>query len=160
MVVGGGDTACEEALFLTRFASKVYIIHRRDELRASKIMADRALEHEKVEFLWDSVVEEGLGDGTKVSGMRVRNVKTDEQTVLDADGVFIYVGLIPATKLVAGQVELDPAGYIVTDAHQRTNVPGVFAAGDVRAHSTKQVASAAGEGASAALLIREYLKET
>ena len=156
VVVGGGDSAIDEGLFLTRFADKVLVVHRRDELRASKQLQERAFAEQKLEFVWDSVATEILGDGT-VSGVRVRNVKTDEQTVLAAHGVFVYVGLIPATKLVADQIELDPAGYIVTDAHQRTNIPGVFAAGDVQNPEFRQCVVAAGDGATAAIQAERYL---
>jgi thioredoxin reductase (NADPH) len=155
-VIGGGDSAIDEGLFLTRFADKVIVVHRRDELRASKQLQERAFAEPKMEFVWDSVATEILGDET-VSGVRVRNVKTDEHTVLDADGVFVYVGLIPATKLVAGQIELDPVGYIITDANQRTNVPGVFAAGDVQNPEFRQCVVAAGDGATAAIQAERYL---
>jgi len=156
VVIGGGDSAIDEGLFLTRFADKVIVVHRRDELRASKQLQERAFAEPKMEFVWDSVATEILGDET-VSGVRVRNVKTDQQTVLDADGVFVYVGLIPATRLVTGQVELDPAGYIVTDAHQRTNIAGVFAAGDVQNPEFRQCVVAAGDGATAAIQAERYL---
>ena len=156
VVIGGGDSAIDEGLFLTRFADKVIVVHRRDELRASKQLQERAFAEPKMEFVWDSVATEVLGDET-VTGVRVRNVKTDEQTVLEAQGVFVYVGLIPATKLVAGQVELDPAGYIVTDDHQRTNVPGVFAAGDVQNPEFRQCVVAAGDGATAAIQAERFL---
>jgi thioredoxin reductase (NADPH) len=156
VVIGGGDSAIDEGLFLTRFADKVIVVHRRDELRASKQLQERAFAEPKMEFVWDSVATEILGDET-VSGVRVRNVKTDEQTVLDADGVFLYVGLIPATKLVSGQVELDPAGYIITDARQQTNIPGVFAAGDVQNPEFRQCVVAAGDGATAAIQAERFL---
>jgi len=156
VVIGGGDSAIDEGLFLTRFADKVVVVHRRDELRASKQLQERAFAEPKMQFVWDSVATEILGDEI-VSGVRVRNVKTDEQTVLDADGVFVYVGLIPATKLVAGQIKLDPAGYIVTDAHQRTNIPGVFAAGDVQNPEFRQCVVAAGDGATAAIQAERFL---
>jgi thioredoxin reductase (NADPH) len=156
VVIGGGDSAIDEGLFLTRFADKVIVVHRRDELRASKQLQERAFAEPRMEFVWDSVATEILGEEI-VSGVRVRNVKTDAQTVLDADGVFVYVGLIPATKLVAGQVELDPAGYIVTDDHQRTSVPGVFAAGDVQNPEFRQCVVAAGDGATAAIQAERFL---
>ena len=156
VVIGGGDSAIDEGLFLTRFADKVLVVHRRDELRASKQLQERAFAENKMHFVWDSVATEILGAET-VTGVRVRNVKTDQESVLDADGVFVYVGLIPATKLVAGQVELDPAGYIVTDAHQRTSVPGVFAAGDVQNPEFRQCVVAAGDGATAAIQAERFL---
>jgi thioredoxin reductase (NADPH) len=156
VVIGGGDSAIDEGLFLTRFADKVLVVHRRDELRASKQLQERAFAEPKMQFVWDSVPTEILGEQT-VSGVRVRNVKTNQETVLDADGVFIYVGLIPATKLVDGQLELDPAGYIVTDAHQQTNIPGVFAAGDVQNPEFRQCVVAAGDGATAAIQAERFL---
>jgi thioredoxin reductase (NADPH) len=156
VVIGGGDSAIDEGLFLTRFAKKVIVVHRRDELRASKQLQERAFAEPKMGFVWDSVATEILGDET-VSGVRVRNVKTGGLSVLDADGVFVYVGLIPATKLFAGQVELDPAGYVVTDARQQTSVPGVFAAGDVQNPEFRQCVVAAGDGATAAIQAERYL---
>ena len=128
-VVGGGDSAMEEALFLTKFASKVWIIHRRDEFRASKIMAQRALDHETIEVIWDTVVEEVLGDGS-VTGMMLRNRKTDEVTEMKIEGLFVAIGHDPNTKIFEGQLELDDEGYIVADG-TKTSVEGVFAGGDV-----------------------------
>jgi thioredoxin reductase (NADPH) len=156
VVVGGGDSAIDEGLFLTRFADKVIVVHRRDELRASKQLQERAFANPKMEFVWDSVAQEILGDQI-VTGVRVRNVKTDEQTVLDTNGVFVYIGLIPATKLFESQIDLDPAGYVITDDHQRTSVPGVFAAGDVQNPDFRQCVVAAGDGASAAIQAERYL---
>jgi thioredoxin reductase (NADPH) len=156
VVIGGGDSAIDEGLFLTRFAQAVTVVHRRDELRASKQLQERAFAEPKMQFVWDSVATEILGDDL-VRGVRVRNVKTEQETVLDTDGVFVYVGLIPATKLVADQLELDPAGYIITDAAQRTNVPGVFAAGDVQNPEFRQCVVAAGDGATAAIEAARYL---
>lgn len=156
VVIGGGDSAIDEGLFLTRFADKVLVVHRRDELRATKQLQARAFTEPKMQFVWDSVPREILGNET-VTGVRVRNVKTDRETVLDAEGVFVYIGLIPATKLFAGQIELDSAGYIVTDAHQQTSVPGVFAAGDVQNPEFRQCVVAAGDGATAAIQAERYL---
>ena len=132
------------------------VVHRRDELRASKQLQERAFANPKMSFVWDSVPEEILGIDT-VTGVRVRNVKTEAKTVIDTDGVFVFVGLIPATKLFQGQIELDEAGYIVTDTHQRTNVPGVFAAGDVQNAEFRQCVVAAGAGATAAIQAERYL---
>jgi len=156
VVLGGGDSAIDEGLFLTRFASSVIVVHRRDELRASKQLQERAFANPKMRFVWDSVAEEVLGEDT-VTGVRVRNVKTEERTVIDAQGVFVFVGLIPATKVFQGQLELNAAGYIVTDAHQQTSVPGVFAAGDVQNPDFRQCVVAAGAGASAAIQAERYL---
>jgi len=156
VVIGGGDSAIDESLFLTKFAREVIVVHRRDELRASKQLQERAFANPKMRFVWDSVAEEILG-GTKVTGVRVRNVKTEEEQIIDTDGVFIYVGLVPATKVFAGQVALDDAGYIITDDHQRTNVPGVFAAGDVQNPEFRQCVIAAGSGATAAIQAERYL---
>jgi thioredoxin reductase (NADPH) len=156
VVIGGGDSAIDEGLFVTRFASSVVVVHRRDELRASKQLQERAFANPKMSFVWDSVPEEILGEDV-VTGVRVRNVKTEARTVIDTNGVFVFVGLIPATKLFQGQVELDEAGYIVTDAHQRTSVPGVFAAGDVQNPQFRQCVVAAGAGATAAIQAERYL---
>ena len=156
VVIGGGDSAIDEGLFLTRFASSVAVVHRRDELRASKQLQERAFANPKMSFVWDSVAEEVLGKDV-VTGVRVRNVKTEAKTVLDTNGVFVFVGLIPATKLFQGQVELNEAGYIVTDAHQRTSIPGVFAAGDVQNPQFRQCVVAAGAGATAAIQAERYL---
>ena len=150
VVIGGGDSAIEEGLFLTKFASEVTVVHRRDELRADKILQQRAFANPKMRFVWDSVVEEVLGDQT-VTGVRIRNVKTGETSALDTDGVFVYVGLLPATKIFEGQVDMDDDGYIITDRQQRTSVPGVFAAGDVQNPDFRQVVVAAGSGAMAAM---------
>jgi thioredoxin reductase (NADPH) len=157
VVVGGGDSAVEEALFLTRFATKVTVIHRRDALRASKIMQDRAFANEKIDFRWDSVVEEILGDG-QVSGARIRNVRTGTQTEVPAGGVFIAIGHTPNTKLFEGQLEMS-GGYIVVDEPStRTNVEGVFAAGDVVDFTYRQAVTAAGMGCQAAIDAERYLE--
>jgi thioredoxin reductase (NADPH) len=158
VVVGGGDSAIDEGLFLTKFASEVIVIHRRDQLRASKLFQERAFANPKIRFVWDSVVEEILGEQT-VTGVRVRNVKTGETSVIETDGVFVYVGMIPVTKAFAGQVELDEQGYIVTNERQHTSVPGVFAAGDVQSPDFRQVVIAAGSGAKAVIEADRYLAE-
>jgi len=156
VVIGGGDSAIDEGLFLTKFAREVIGVHRRDELRASKQLQDRAFANPKMRFVWDSVAAEILGEGT-VTGVRVRNVKSDERQVLETNGVFLYVGLIPATRIFRGQIDLDKAGYVITDDHQRTSVPGVFAAGDVENPDFRQCVVAAGSGASAAIQAERYL---
>lgn len=156
-VVGGGDTAMEEAMFLSRFASKVTVIHRRDELRASKVMADRAMRNPKIEFVWDSVVEEVLGEDSVV-GLKLKNVKTGEESVLDVDGVFVAIGHIPRSTMFKGQIALDEDGYIkVEEPSTRTTKPGVFAAGDVVDHTYRQAITAAGSGTRAALDAQDYL---
>ena len=150
-VIGGGDTAMEEAIFLTKFATKVTIIHRRDEFRASKIMAQRATDHPKIDVIWDTVAEEVLGDDL-VSGIRLRNVKTDTTSDLAVDGVFLAIGHVPNTMIFQGQLGLDEAGYITTeDGTTRTSVPGVFAAGDVADSVYRQAVTAAGMGCQAAI---------
>ncbi len=155
-VVGGGDSAAEEALFLTKFASKVYVIHRRDELRASKIMANRVLEHEKIEVIWDTVVEEVLGDDL-VTGLRIRNRVTDEVSELPVEGLFLAIGHTPNTKIFEGHLELDEQGYIITGENTMTSVPGVFAAGDVTDHVYRQAITAAGMGCQAAIDAERWL---
>jgi thioredoxin reductase (NADPH) len=157
-VVGGGDSAMEEALFLTKFASKVTIIHRRDEFRASKIMAQRVLDHPKIEVLWDSTVEEVLGDDL-VTGIRVRNVRTGETSELALEGFFLAIGHDPNTNIFQDQLELDEGGYIVTEAGStRTSVEGVFAAGDVVDHYYQQAITAAGMGCQAAIDAEHWLE--
>jgi len=158
-VVGGGDTAMEEALFLTRYAPKVTVIHRRDELRASKIMADRALAHEKIDFQWDSAVDEVLGDDF-VSGVRIRNLKTDEKTELPLEALFIAIGHKPNTDLFRGQLELDNVGYLKVEAGtSRTNIEGVFACGDAMDPIYRQAITAAGTGCMAAIDAERWLAE-
>ncbi|MDQ3859941.1 MAG: thioredoxin-disulfide reductase [Actinomycetota bacterium] len=151
IVVGGGDSAMEEAVFLTKFASKVTVVHRRDSFRASPIMVDRARANEKIAFLLDSVVDEVVGEES-VQAARVRNVRTDETTEIPIDGLFVAIGHDPATDLFRGQLEMDEAGYLVTEGKTTTtNVPGVFAAGDVVDHVYRQAITAAGMGCQAAL---------
>ena len=159
LIVGGGDSAMEEATFLTKFASKVTVVHRRDSLRASKIMQERAFANPKVDFIWDSVIEEILGDGA-VSGARIKNLKTNETTDIETAGVFVAIGHQPNTSLFEGQVDL-AGGYIVTAGETtQTSVPGVFAAGDVVDFRYRQAVTAAGMGCMAAIDAERYLEET
>ena len=158
-VVGGGDSALEEATYLTRFASKVTLIHRRDTLRASKIMQDKAFRNEKIEFMWDSEVVH-VNDTTKgeVTSVVVRNLKTGEEQILGVDGLFIAIGHTPNTALFKGQIELDASGYVRTHDGTKTSVPGVFAAGDVQDHVYRQAVTAAGSGCMAAIDAERYLE--
>jgi thioredoxin reductase (NADPH) len=161
IVVGGGDSAAEEALFLTRFASKVRLVHRRDELRASKIMADRALAHPKIEAVWNSVPLEVLGNGDGVSGMRVKNVQTGAESVIPAKGVFVAIGHRPNTSAFAGALPLDENGYFLPEdgSQVRTAVPGVYVAGDCADHVYRQAITAAGMGCQAAIDAERWLAE-
>ena len=158
VVVGGGDTALEEATFLTKFASKVVIVHRRDALRASKIMQQRARQNPRISFIWDSAVDEILGDG-HVSAVRLRNLKTQKTTELPAQGLFVAIGHAPTTGFLSGQLKLDENGTIVTDGRTRTSVAGVFAAGDVMDSRYRQAVTAAGTGCMAALEAERFLAE-
>jgi thioredoxin reductase (NADPH) len=158
VVVGGGDSACEEALYLTRFGLVVYLIHRRDQLRASKIMAERTLANPKIKPIWDSVVTDILDvKQDKVTGVRVKNLKTNAESVLDCAGVFIAVGHGPNTQLFKGQIEMDEAGYIVPKKGAATSVPGVFVAGDCADHVYRQAITAAGMGCAAAIEAERFL---
>ncbi|BCJ91444.1 thioredoxin reductase [Terrihabitans soli] len=159
-VIGGGNTAVEEALFLTNFASKVIVVHRRDSFRAERILQDRLFAHPKVEVVWDSVVDEVLGSGTPsvVSGVRLKNIKSGVVTQLDVEGVFVAIGHKPATELFQGQLDLDANGYLVVEpGSSLTKVPGVFAAGDVADHVYRQAVTAAGMGCMAALDAERFL---
>ena len=162
MVVGGGDTSIEEALFLTRFATHVTVVHRRDQLRASKIMQERAFKHEKISFLWNTVIEEVLGEpgpGGRVQGVKTRNVETGEVREVKTDGLFVAIGHIPNTALFGGQLALDAEGYIITTpGTTHTSVEGVFAAGDVTDKVYRQAITAAGSGCMAAIDAERWLE--
>ena len=158
LVIGGGDSAIEEALFLTRFVNRVRVIHRRDELRAGEALKRRAFENEKIEFVWDSVLEEIRGDG-KVESALVRNVKKDEAVTLDTDGVFIFIGHLPNSSFFKEQLVLDKNGYLITDDRMMTSVPGVFAAGEIQDSVFRQITTSVGQGAAAAMMTERWLEE-
>ena len=156
VAVGGGDTAIKEAVFLTKFASKVYVIHRRDELRAEKIIQERAFENERIEFVWDSVVT-GVEGFFGIEKVNVENVKTGEKSEIQAAGCFVWIGIIPNTDFLENSgITLDEGGFIETDAEMKTSVPGVYAVGDVRNTSLRQIATAVGDGAMAAVSAEHY----
>ncbi|ENZ5622619.1 thioredoxin-disulfide reductase [Enterococcus faecalis] len=159
VVVGGGDSAVEEAIYLTQFASEVVIVHRRDELRAQKIIQDRAFANEKISFVWDTVVEEIVGNEMVVTGVKARNVKTDEVSEIEANGVFIYVGLDPLTEPFKKAGITNEAGWIETDQEMRTKIPGVYAIGDVREKTLRQITTAVGEGGIAGQQVFNYIEE-
>ncbi|MGB9840489.1 thioredoxin-disulfide reductase [Thermovenabulum sp.] len=158
VVVGGGDSAIEEALYLTKFAESVTVVHRRNELRATKILQERAFSNEKIKFLWDSVVEEVKGQEA-VEEIVIKNIKTGEITSYPTDGVFVAIGWEPNSNIVKGLVNLNERGYIITDENMATNVPGIFAAGDIREKSLRQVITAAADGAIAAVSAEKYIEE-
>jgi thioredoxin reductase (NADPH) len=158
IVVGGGDAAVEEGTYLTRFASKVTIVHRRDELRATKILQERAFSNPKMDFLWDSTVQEVKGNGL-VSGVAVKDLKADRLYDRPVDGVFIYVGLTPNSQFLEGALPSDEMGHLHVNLKMETKFPGVFAAGDIRQQSSRQVASAVGDGATAAIFAEKYIAE-
>jgi thioredoxin reductase (NADPH) len=158
VVVGGGDSACEEAVYLTRFASEVYLVHRRDKLRASKIMADRAMREEKVKIVWDSAITEVLDvKADKVTGVRLKNLKTGVESVLPCAGVFVAIGHVPNTQLFKGVIDMDENGFIIPKKGTATNIPGVFVAGDCADHVYRQAVTAAGSGCAAAIDAERYL---
>jgi thioredoxin reductase (NADPH) len=157
MVVGGGDTAIEEALYLTRFASSVQVVHRRDQLRATKILQERAFKNDKIKFIWDSVVQEIKGQDT-VEEVVLKNVKTGEESSVFVNGVFVAIGWLPNTSIVKDLVKLDRNGYVVTDENMGTGIPGLFAAGDIRQKSLRQVVTAVADGAIAAVQAEKYLE--
>ena len=159
VVVGGGDTAAEEAIFLTRYAAQVSIIHRRDQLRASKIMQDRLYRNPKINFIWDSLVADVLDvDRGEVTGIKLKNIKTGGETTKSCDGVFMGIGHSPNTSLFRGQLEMNEVGYLITHDGSKTNVPGVFAAGDVQDHVYRQAITAAGSGCMAAIDAERFLE--
>jgi len=159
VVIGGGDSACEEALYLTRFGSMVYLIHRRDSLRASRIMAERAIAHPKITPVWDSAVTEVLDvKQDKVTGVRVKNLKTNGESTLECAGLFVAIGHVPSTQVFKGAIDMDEAGYIVPKKGPLTNVPGVFVAGDCADRVYRQAITAAGMGCAAAIEAERYLE--
>ncbi|MBE0599503.1 MAG: thioredoxin-disulfide reductase [Desulfuromonadales bacterium] len=158
-VVGGGDTAAEEALFLTRFASKVYLIHRRDQLRATRILQDRVAANEKIETVWHTLVERTEGDAAGLKAIEVRHLQDGTKRSLEVQGLFVAIGVTPKAHFLADILQLDAEGYILTDAECRTSMPGVFAAGDVRKKILKQIATAVGDGAVAAIMAEKYLED-
>lgn len=157
IVVGGGDSALQEGLFLTRFATEVVVVHRRDKLRASPILQERARSHEKIKFIWDTVVEEIVGP-EKVTGVKLKNVKTGETRDYPTEGVFVFIGHDPNTSFLKGFVDMDEHGYVLAPKGKQTSVPGVFAAGEIRDGAVKQLVSACGEGCEAALAAQAYLE--
>lgn len=159
IVVGGGDSAVEEAIYLTQFADEVKIVHRRDTLRAQKIIQDRAFANEKISFIWDSVVEEIKGDDQKVTGVQIKNVKTGETYEEAADGVFIYVGLVPLTQAFTSLGITDDAGWILTDERMQTKIPGILACGDARQKHLRQITTAVGDGGIAGQQAYQFIEE-
>ena len=158
-VVGGGDAATEEADFLTRYAEKVYLIHRRDQLRSSKILQQRLFANPKIEVIWDTVVEQAVGDSAGLlQTLKLHNLKTDERRDLASTGLFVFVGFRPNTGIIVDHVNHDDMGYIVTDAHMQTSIRGLFAAGDLRSQLTRQVTTAVGDATTAAIAAEKYLK--
>jgi thioredoxin reductase (NADPH) len=157
-VVGGGDAAVEEGIFLTGYGSKVVIIHRRDRLRAAEVIQERARKNPKIEFVWNSVVER-IGGDSKVTHVELRNTVTGERSRLDVGAVFVFVGFVPNSHLVRGDLRKTEAGYIITDTRMMTSIPGIFAVGDVRDQLTKQVTTAAGDGTTAAIAAYKYIEE-
>ncbi len=158
VVAGGGDAAIDESLFLTKFVTELTVIHRRDQLRAEKILQERAFANSKIHFLWDTIVTKILGSDS-VTGVSVKNVKTEEKRELPTQGVFIFIGHIPNTEFVRGLVDMNNLGFVATDHRMATSVPGIFAAGDVRQQTIRQIVTAAGEGATAAYYADKYLSE-
>ena len=158
-VVGGGDTAMEEALFLTRFATKVTLIHRRDKLRATPVLQERAFAEPKIDFMWNTVVVEILGDDMAVTGVRLRNLVSGEESEMAVAGVFIFIGQQPSMDYLRGIAAMDDTGHVIVNEWMETNVPGLYAAGDVRHNAARQVVSSAGDGATAAIRADQYISE-
>lgn len=158
VVVGGGDSAMEESIFLTKFADKVTIVHRRDELRAGPTLQKRAFANEKIDFVWDTVIEEIEGNGV-VQGVKLRNVKTGDANDMPIDGVFIFIGHYPNSKFLVGQVAMDEQGYVITDEFMRTSVPGIYAAGEIQDPHYRQIATSVGQGVAAAMQLERWLAE-
>jgi thioredoxin reductase (NADPH) len=158
VVVGGGDSAMEEALFLTRFVNDVKVIHRRDELRAGEALKTRAFANEKVSFIWDTVVDEIKGNG-KVESIKMTNLKSGDKSEMDVDGVFIFIGHYPNSDLFKGQLEMDDRGYLITDDKMMTNIPGVYAAGEIQDPVFRQIATSVGQGCAAAMMCERWLEE-
>jgi thioredoxin reductase (NADPH) len=158
VVVGGGDSAMEEGIFLTKFANKVEVIHRRDELRAGTSLQRRAIANEKISFVWDTVVEEIQGNGV-VQGVQTKNVKTGKTQQMDTDGVFIFIGHYPNSKFLVGQLAMDEEGYVITDERYRTSIPGVYAAGEIQDSRFRQIATSVGQGTGAAMELEKWLAE-
>ncbi|WP_019790329.1 thioredoxin-disulfide reductase [Streptococcus sobrinus] len=159
LVIGGGDSAVEEGIYLTQFAKKVTIVHRRDQLRAQKILQDRAFANDKIDFIWDSVVEEIKGDDVKVRSVAIKNVKTGQVTDHDFGGIFVYVGLDPVSSMVKDLGITDEAGWVITDDKMKTSRPGIFAIGDIRQKDLRQIATAVGDGAIAGQEVYNYITE-
>ena len=157
VAVGGGDTAVQEAIFLTKFAKKVYLVHRRDELRAAKILQERAFENDKIEFVWDTIVT-GMDGFFGIENVHVKNVKTNEEKTIKADGCFIWIGILPNTSFLNDDVETDEYGFIRVDVNMQTSVPGVFAAGDVRDTPLRQISTAVGDAAIAAISAEHFIE--
>lgn len=159
VAVGGGDTAVQEAIFLTKFAKKVYLVHRRDELRATKILQERALANDKIEMVWDSIAT-GIDGLSGVEGIRVKNVKTNEENILKTDGCFIWIGISPNTSFLDQSLETDEYGFIKVDVNMQTSVPGVYAVGDVRTTPLRQISTAVGDAAIAAVTAEHFIENT
>jgi thioredoxin reductase (NADPH) len=157
-VVGGGDAAVEEGMFLTKFGSKVHLIHRRDELRAQKVIQTRAFANEKMNIIWDTVVEKINGD-SRVQSLSLKNVKTGEQSALDVGAIFVFIGFVPNSNLVREELKKDDGGYIITDSRMETSVPGIFAIGDVRAQLVRQITNAVGDGTTAAVAAEKHIEK-
>jgi thioredoxin reductase (NADPH) len=159
LVVGGGDSACEEAIFLTRYAARVRMLHRRDRLRASKILQERVFANDKIEVLWNTVITEMVGENGQLRGVKTQNTVTGESRELQTDGVFIFVGHLPNNQILQGKFELDEDGHLITDRKMCTNVPGIFAAGEIMDKVYKQVATSVGQGCAAAMQTTKFIEE-